>query len=122
MNDCMPPAGVDETVWINGYRFTEHALSRMNSRRIPLEAIAATIDYGQIVQTRGAVFFALSRKAIEQENLAPQFRRFEGTHVVCTNNIILTVYRSRDLSRLRRRERCWRRLPCHWHTQLPAAC
>src|SRR4051794_24445521 len=94
--------------WVCGFQLTQHAWTRMIVRRIPYEALAATIEFGRVAQTRGATIFALGRKEIDRYGKAhPHLNRYDGIQVVCEGSCIVTVYRNRDFAGLRKSKRCW---------------
>ena len=93
---------------------TQHALVRMNARRISREAVLAAIIYGRVVYTRGARFFVLGRREVRRyAGDLCDIRRCEGLQVVCKDNHVVTVFRDHDFSQLRK---CKPRRPNlkHW--------
>jgi Domain of unknown function (DUF4258) len=87
-------------------RLSNHADSRMGSRRIRHEDVAAVMSYGRTYYVRGAVVYALGRNEAaicRKDGLHPD--RIEGLQVVCSpeDNTVITVYRNNDFSSLRRR-------------------
>jgi hypothetical protein len=87
-------------------RLTSHASCRMGSRRISPSEVAAVMTYGRDYHVRGAVIYAMSNQEIAcccHEGMAAE--RMKGLQVVCApdTGVVITVYRNRDLSHLRRR-------------------
>jgi len=85
----------------------------MDARRIPAEAVSATLEFGRIVHIRGAVIHAVGKREAEKwDARGVNLFRHEGVQVVCSpDGALLTVYRNRDLRGLRphRRRRSSRR-------------
>lgn len=91
-------------------RLSNHADSRMGSRRISTDDVVTVMSYGRTYHVRGAVVYALGRHEAEicrKEGLRPD--RIEGLQVVCASgdNTVITVYRNNDFSRLKRRNSHW---------------
>lgn len=82
---------------------TEHALDRMDGRRLSTEAVRAVLTYGRSSWTRGARIYAVGRKEVERwARRGVDLTPFEGVHVVsAADGAILSVYRNRDLRDLR---------------------
>jgi len=101
---------------------TQHAHTRMTTRNLSPEAIAATLDFGRSIHTRGAEIYVIGRKEVEQyRQRGIDLSSFEGVQLVCAaDGAILTVYRNRDFRRLRPRSRPWRRCS-KWVKQLQPA-
>jgi hypothetical protein len=89
------------------YVLTEHALDRMDGRRLSSEAVRAVLTYGRSSWTRGARIYALGRKEVERwARRGVDLTPFEGVHVVtAADGAILSVYRNRDLRGLRQDKR-----------------
>lgn len=83
---------------------TNHARSRMDGRRISIEAVEAVLAYGRTVRARGAQIYALGDKEVRWASLQGlDLRSFAGLQVVCgPNGEVLTVYRNQDFRPLRR--------------------
>lgn len=86
-----------------GLVLTRHAEERMSQRRIPVEAVCAALDYGHVYRTRGAVIYALTRRAADQcRNDGSAITKLDGLQVVCGDSgSIVTVYRNRDFRSLK---------------------
>ena len=87
-------------------RLSNHAGSRMGSRRISHDDVSTVMSYGRTYYVRGAVVYALGRHEAEicrKDGLHPG--RIEGLQVVCApgDNTVITVYRNNDFSSLKRR-------------------
>ncbi|HZI04384.1 MAG TPA: DUF4258 domain-containing protein [Archangium sp.] len=97
-----------------GYSLSQHALKRMRSRGLPVEALRAALWFGRVVKTRAAEFYVIGHQEVRryaQEGI--DLSAHEGVHVVCTpEGHVLTVYRNRYLGHLRPRTRRYR---SHWH-------
>ena len=101
-NGPKPPAS---RARVASFRLSNHAQSRMSQRSVRQSGIEAAIAFGRKVYTRGAVYWVIGRKEVENCSIC-DLRAFEGIHVVCTHNqVIKTVYRQRDLSKLRPKRR-----------------
>jgi hypothetical protein len=88
-------------------RLTDHAHRRMSQRGLSEDAITATMTYGREVRTRGAVIYAIGKKEVLRHLVnGTDLRDFEGIQVVCVSDgTILTVYKNRNFSGLRDRQR-----------------
>jgi len=94
-----------EAAEVTGFGLTQHARRRMYARRITLDGIRAALDYGRVFHTRGAMFYVLGRKELEQcrkDHL--DISRWNGLQVVCSRGeTILTAYRNKSFRGLRPR-------------------
>lgn len=92
-------------------RLTRHALDQMDRRSIPMQAVQTVLAFGRRVYTRGAEIYVLGRKETQHFGRRElHLVRYEGIHVVCHRDAgILTVYRNRQLKRLRPTHRARRR-------------
>ena len=89
---------------------TSHAESRMGSRRISHEDVAAVMCYGRSSHVRGAVVYSLGRhEAVYCREEGLKLDRLEGLQVVCAtdNGAVITVYRNSNFRSLRRRNVRW---------------
>ena len=87
-------------------QLSNHASSRMGSRRISNDDVATVMSYGRAYYVRGAVVYAVGRREAEmcrKEGLRSD--RIQGLQVVCNpdDNTVITVYRNNDFSSLKRR-------------------
>lgn len=85
---------------------SNHACSRMGSRRISSDDVATVMTYGRTYHVRGAVVYALGKREAQwcrKDGVKPD--RIEGLQVICSadDNTVITVYRNNDLSSLKRR-------------------
>ena len=82
---------------------TTHALKRMNSRGISLDAVLATLMFGRTIHGRGAVTYVIGRKEVKQfGEETVSLSDYEGIHVICSKDwVVLTTYRNRDFRGLR---------------------
>jgi len=85
------------------YQLSQHALDRMDARRLPAEAVRSVLAYGRAVWTRGACVHVIGRKEVRRYRRAGlDLAHYEGVHVVVSpEGTVLTVYRNRDLRGLR---------------------
>ncbi len=97
-----------------GYFVSSHALRRLMSRGLSLDAIEAVLNFGRVSHTRGAEIHAVGWKEVERYqrkliDLAP----YAGLQVVCTRNggVVLTAYRNHDFRNLRDGKHWIRRRP-----------
>jgi len=83
---------------------TDHARSRMDGRRISIDAVEAVLAYGRTVWARGAQIYALGKKEVEQASRhGLDLRPFAGLQVICApDGDVLTVYRNHDFRSLHR--------------------
>lgn len=94
----------------NAPRLTGHAASRMGSRRISRDDVAAVMSYGRCYHVRGAVVYALGHRDSELwRKEGVRLERIEGLQVVCTpeDDAVITVYRNKDFRSLRKRNTRW---------------
>ena len=80
---------------------TDHARRRQDARRLPDEAIDATVAWGREIHTRGAHIFVVGRREVGRASEAGvDLSKWEGVQVVChPSGVVLTCYRNRKLSR-----------------------
>lgn len=85
------------------YSATGHSRKRMQQRGIDQGAIAAVLEFGREVFTRGAIIHAIGRREIEQWNdEGIDLSEYDGIQVVCSRDgAVLTAYRNRDFRGLR---------------------
>ncbi|MCS6803070.1 MAG: DUF4258 domain-containing protein [Chloroflexota bacterium] len=83
---------------------TNHALRRLNGRRIPFDAVRTVMTYGRAVWVLGARVFVVGQREVRRwRDRGIDLRPFEGIHIVATaEGTVLTAYRNRNLRRLRR--------------------
>lgn len=87
---------------------TRHAEARMRSRRISGSLVDLTIAYGRVSHIRGAVIYAIGNKEVARaQKVGDDIRECQGIHVVTStkSGAIITVYRNRDLRKLKPRSR-----------------
>ena len=83
---------------------THHARRRMNQRGIRREAIDFTLRWGAIYHRTGIVFHVLRRRDIERSRARdPEVSKWEGTTVLTSGETIISVYKNRDVSHIRRK-------------------
>jgi hypothetical protein len=94
----MSPSNVPATT------LTEHARSRMDSRRISVGAVEMVMAYGRSVRARGAQIYALGKKEVAlASKQGLDLRSYTGLQVVCSSSrAVLTAYRNQDFRSLRR--------------------
>ena len=82
---------------------TDHARTRIDGRRIPIEGAEAVLAYGRTVWARGAQIYALGKKEVAKASRQGlDLRAFAGLQVVCApDGDVLTVYRNHDFRALR---------------------
>ena len=87
-------------------RITLHAHDRLRTRRIPLDAIQAIMDFGQCRLKRGAQVYLIGWREVERARDAGyDVERFAGVEVVCDHDSrVLTVYRNENPKALRLRK------------------
>jgi hypothetical protein len=86
------------------YEISDHARKRMFERGFNTECIEAVLTFGRCVFMRSARVFAVGRKESKRFDERVDLESYRGVQVVCSseNNAVLTVYRNRDFSGLRR--------------------
>jgi len=82
---------------------TNHAIKRMNTRNLSLEAVCSTLRYGRLVYAKGAAIHAIGRKEVHRyKKIGINLSAYEGVQVLCNpkNGVVITVYRNRNFRRL----------------------
>jgi hypothetical protein len=105
-------------------RISVHASDRMHGRSITFQQIDMVIRFGRVAHVRGATVYAIGRREMEQLlRLNINTDRLEGLQVVCDpwSGTVITAYRNRDLSSLRRKSRYYGKLRRHGSQELLAA-
>ncbi len=83
---------------------TKHASRRMKQRGITREAIDFTLRWGTIYYRTGIVFYVLRRRDIVRSKCREaQLQKWEGTTVLVAEDVIISVYKNRDISEIRRK-------------------
>ncbi|HEY1191113.1 MAG TPA: hypothetical protein VGE74_25995 [Gemmata sp.] len=76
--------------------YSQHAIDRMNERRLNDEQVALVHEYGREVFARGAVYHFVGRKEVEAFAACVDLTAVEGIHVLESHSgTVLTVYRNR---------------------------
>ena len=114
--------GYDENTPLHSLLLTYHAHRRMAARRLSSETVTAVLTFGRSIHARGAEIRVIGRKEIARYR--PQgvdLTPFEGVQLVCAQDgTIITMYRNRDLRRLRPHKRA-RRCSAKWTRIQPSA-
>ncbi len=85
--------------------FTDHAARRMAQRGISRKAVLRTLRHGRRVYIRGACLYAVGKREVHRSaRRGVDLTALDGIHVVCSDGVVLTVYRNRALN-LRGRKR-----------------
>lgn len=86
-----------------GHQMTRHAYQRMCARGMSLGAIETTLAFGRSFEQHGTVTYVIRRKEVSRyRGEGIDLTAFEGIHVICGEaGRVITVYRNRDLHRLR---------------------
>jgi hypothetical protein len=86
---------------------TRHANNRIDARGISRQSVAAAMDYGRELHTRGTVIYVIGRREINRlRRRGVDLSAHEGVHVVCgEQGQVVTAWRNRDLRPLRPRRR-----------------
>ena len=83
---------------------TLHARERVSQRGIPLEAIEYTVRHGARYHRTGIVFHVLRRRDLRRLDVRDQrILKWEGTTVLVDRGEVISVYRNRDVARIRRK-------------------
>lgn len=86
------------------YFLSTHAQVRMQQRGISREQLEQVLRFGRIVRAHGGVsFHVLGRKETQRYGLIDAgLRAAEGVHLLLSpNGVVITVYRTRELCKLR---------------------
>lgn len=93
-----------ETSDTTAMTMTKHAIDRMNTRGFSRDAVSSALAFGRVAYIRGIDIHAIGKKEVatfRKEGI--DLSRFEGIHVlVSPDGSIVTVYRNRDFTGLRR--------------------
>jgi hypothetical protein len=114
--------GYDDSTPLHRRLLTHHAHKRMAARRVSSETVTAVLAFGRSIHARGAEIHVIGRKEIAQYRLQGiDLTPFEGIQLVCgRDGTIITMYRNRDLRRLRPHKRS-RRCSAKWTRIQPSA-
>lgn len=85
-----------------------HARIRMGCRGIRADQVELALNFGRVVEVRGAEIYVIGRREVEKaQRHGVAIRELEGLHVVCTLNggPVMTCYWNRDLRPVRDRTR-----------------
>ena len=83
---------------------SKHAVRRMSQRGITDEAIDFTLRWGKIYHRTGIVFFVLRQRDIRRSKRRDaKVQRWEGTTILMSEDMIVSVYKNRDISDIRRK-------------------
>lgn len=90
---------------------TEHAAVRMRQRGVASGAIDAAVSYGRHIHAKGVTYCVVGRKEVKRyAALGVDLSEAEGLQVLLSSDgAVVTVYRNRDLHRIKvtpRRGRC----------------
>ena len=84
------------------YTLSIHVEEEMAKRGISFEAVEQTLTFGRYKRTRGAKIFAIGRKEVEfYMDLGFDLRAYENTHVVCSNDVVITSYKNQSFKDMR---------------------
>jgi hypothetical protein len=105
----------DEDAPLHNRLLTRHAHRRMAARSLSQAAVTAVLAFGRSIHTRGAEIHVIGRKeVVYYQSQGIDLTPFEGVQLVCSRDgTILTMYRNRDLRRLRPQRRA-RRCSSKW--------
>ncbi len=99
-------AAIHRTFAIHDYGLSRHAWQRMGSRGFSPDAIRRVLEFGRVAHVRGATIYAVGRKEVAKfEIVGIDLSDVEGIQVVCSNSVIMTVYRNHNFRGLRPRRR-----------------
>ena len=94
------------------HSLSEHALERMQQRRISHEAVFQTIAFGRISRGRGATIYVIGKKEVSEfAEDGIDLSDYEGVHVVMTRRgTVSTVYRTLSVPKLKPKKRMPQRI------------
>jgi hypothetical protein len=93
----------DSICVIPGLTNSRHAILREEQRGISQKQIVLVYKYGRIIHSRRANYHVIGKKEIEMyRSIEPELKEMNGIQlVVSSNGILLTVYRNKDLRKIR---------------------
>ena len=94
-----------KTIANGTFLLTNHAWQRMNQRGIKLQNVIDTLEHGSFRYARGARIYYVGRKDIANAALhCIDLRACDGIQVIVPEDgEIRTVYRNREIRRIRKR-------------------
>lgn len=90
---------------VAGYRLTRHALRRAAERRISKADLELVFEFGRCTHMRGAEIFILGRKEVKAHRSLSNLDALEGLHVLCSQGVVVTLFRNHSLLREGHRRR-----------------
>ena len=103
-----PPAARTAQTSAPGFRLSPHAARRQRQRGVPPAAIDAALRWGRLErQADGRTAYHLGRRAVRLARASgAELSEFENVGVLmAADGVVVTVFRSPDTRRLRRRRR-----------------
>jgi len=97
---------------IPGLTNSKHAELRESQRGISQKQILLAYKFGRIINSRRATYFVVGNKEIDKYGLSePELKTMNGIQlVVSSGGTLLTVYRNRNLRRIRPYKHCHKHL------------
>tara|TARA_R110002124_G_scaffold232843_1_gene397899 strand:+ start:426 stop:752 length:327 start_codon:yes stop_codon:yes gene_type:complete len=82
---------------------SRHAKLREDQRGITEKQITLAFQYGRIIHARRATYYVVGKKEIDKHSaVEPALKEMNGIHlVVSSNGTLLTVYKNKDLRKIR---------------------
>jgi hypothetical protein len=82
---------------------SRHAKQREDQRGITEKQVTLAYQYGRIIHARRATYYVVGKKEIDKHSAAePALKEMNGIHlVVSSNGTLLTVYKNKDLRKIR---------------------
>jgi len=87
-------------------KITNHALMRMEERRLNADSVQAALMFGREIHTRGITLYVIGHKEVQQARKGTwEIEQYEGLHVLCgRNGNVVTTYRNYKLRGLRTKD------------------
>lgn len=95
------------------FSLSHHAIRRMSQRAINPAQVQLALEYGRLIHSRHATFYVIGKKEVQRQGKkGMDLRLMEGLQVVVNEktNLVMTVYKNKDLRQIRPQRRRQRHL------------